>query len=214
MAVRRAGVCLDSTSGRRERFAGAPVTKRIGARAAPPRGTVGEPPDRVPDSAADERRESRRRASSMRPTALIAARIHSPPLPAATATRVNSAPMTRAIAARPIRSSQGRSGGPGRKPGPAAPGSHRRARWPRPHSGHACRSSAERLEVERHEVAGERRRPGPAASAALDDHGDRDARILDRREPDEPRVRRAGSAELGGARTCRRSGCPGPSRRS
>ena len=46
----------------------------------------------------------------------------------------------------------------------------------------------------------ERRRPLAAPAALLDEHGDRDLRVLDRREPDEPRVRLAGAAELGRAR--------------
>ena len=51
---------------------------------------------------------------------------------------------------------------------------------------------------------GERRRALAAPSAALDEDGDRDRRVLDRREADEPRVRLAAPAELRRARLARR----------
>ena len=60
-------------------------------------------------------------------------------------------------------------------------------------------------------LARERRRALPAPPAALDEDGDRDRRVVDRREADEPRVRLARAAELGRAGLAGRRDAAGPS---
>ena len=164
--------------------------------------------------AADPERPSGSRSPPMTP------RNGSPPMNAATAMTPNSAASTRAIAASPMRSMSGRRGrrrARRRLGGPSGAAS-------RVGAGVGSDSRAERgasdgsgvpvqLEVARHQVAREGRRALASAAAALDEHGDRDLRVLDRREADEPRVRLAAARPAPPCRTCRPSARPGPWRR-
>ena len=113
--------------------------------------------------------------------------------------------MTTATAASPIRSRAVRRSR-STAAGPTSVRRHRRRR-----SGVVVRSVRDGLaaalvahcatayEVCLHQRARQRRRPGPSPTAALDEDRDRDLRVVRRREADEPRVRLARAAELGGA---------------
>ena len=73
-------------------------------------------------------------------------------------------------------------------------------------------SPARQVEVGLQQVAGQRRRSLAAPAAALDEHRDRDPRVLGRGEADEPRVRLALAAELGACPLLPAVVIPGPSR--